>query len=134
MGTFKKIVVVLTLAGILFLAYMIFGSYGAGYRAGAITKIAKKGILFKTNEGEMYTATLINSSGEPGDADGSGVINNIWYFSIENDEALIKQLEDALLNGHRVKLHYHQKFWKLFWVGDSKYIVDGVEVEKTTKQ
>jgi hypothetical protein len=128
MSTFKKIVGVLVLLGVLFLAFMMFGSYGAGYRAGAITKIAKKGVVFKTNEGEMYTATVINSSGEAGDADGSGVINNIWYFSIINDDVLIKKLEDALFNGHRVKLHYHQKFWKLFWVGDSKYVVDKVEI------
>ena len=134
MSTFKKIVGVLLLLSVLFLAFMMFGSYGEGYRAGAITKIAKKGIIFKTNEGEMYTATVINSSGNAGDADGSGVINNIWYFSIKNDDALIKQLEDALLNGHRVKLHYHQKFWKLFWVGDSKYVVDGVEILEEKKQ
>lgn len=134
MSTFKKISVVLVLLSVLFLAYMMFGSYGEGYRAGALTKVAKKGFIFKTNEGEMYTATVINSSGEAGDADGSGVINNIWYFSVTNDDALIKQLEDALLNGHRVKLHYHQKYWKLFWVGDSKYVVDGVEILGTDKK
>jgi hypothetical protein len=134
MSIFKKIIGVLVLLGVLFLAFMMFGSYGEGYRAGALTKIAKKGVIFKTNEGEMYTATVINSSGEPGDADGSGVINNIWYFSIEKDDTLLQTLESALLNGHRVKLHYHQKFWKLFWVGDSKYVVDGVEVIKPEKQ
>jgi len=128
MNTFKKIFGIVIVLGVLFFAFMMFGSYGEGYRAGAITKIAKKGIVFKTNEGEMYTATVINSSGNAGDQDGSGVINNIWYFSIVNDDALIKQLEDSLLNGHRVKLHYHQKFWKLFWIGDSKYVVDGVEI------
>lgn len=134
MSTFKKIVGVIVLLGVLFIAFMMFGSYGDGYRAGALTKIATKGFLFKTNEGEMYTATVINSSGEPGDADGSGVINNIWYFSVTNDDALVKQLEDALLNGHRVKLHYHQKYWKLFWVGDSKYVVDGVEILEADKK
>lgn len=128
MGTFKKIIFAVLFLGGLFVAFMMFASYGDGYRAGALTKVAKKGFIFKTNEGEMYTATVINSSGEAGDADGSGVINNIWYFSIKEDEALIKQLEDALLNGHRVKLHYHQKYWTLFWVGDSKYVVDGMEI------
>ena len=133
MSTFKKIVGVLLLLGVLFVTYMMFGSYGEGDRAGALTKIAKKGIIFKTNEGEMYTATVINSSGNAGDADGSGVINNIWYFSIKNDPDLLAKLESALLNGHRVKLHYHQKFWKLFWVGDSKYVVDDVEIIEVSK-
>jgi hypothetical protein len=134
MSTFKKIIAIILLLGTLFLAFMIFGSYGDGYRAGALTKIATKGVIFKTNEGEMYTATVINSSGEAGDADGSGVINNIWYFSIVNDPELLSKLESALLNGHRVKLHYHQKYWKIFWVGDSKYVVDGVEVVEEKKQ
>jgi hypothetical protein len=130
----KKIIGTILLLLILFVTFMIYGSYGEGYRAGALTKIAKKGILFKTNEGEMYTATVINSSGEPGDADGSGVINNIWYFSIKNDPELLAMLENALLNGHRIKLHYHQKFWKLFWIGDSKYVVDGVEILKENNE
>jgi len=133
MSTFKKIVGVIVLLGVLFIAFMMFGSYGDGYRAGALTKIATKGFLFKTHEGEMYTGTVINSSGEAGEADGSGVINNIWYFSVKDDEALLKQLDNALLNGHRVKLHYHQKYWKLFWVGDSQYVVDGVEILEEKK-
>ena len=134
MGTFKKVVGILLLMLILFLAFMMFGSYGDGYRAGALNKVAKKGIIFKTNEGEMYTATVINSSGNAGDADGSGVINNIWYFSIKNDPTLLLKLENALLNGHRVKVHYHQKFWKLFWIGDSKYVVDDVEILKANPE
>ena len=134
MSTFKKIVGIIVLLGVLFLAFMMFGSYGDGYRAGALTKIASKGYIFKTHEGEMYTGTVINSSGEAGEADGSGVINNIWYFSVKNDKDLLKQLDKALLNGHRVKLHYHQKYWKLFWVGDSKYVVDGVEILEGNKQ
>ena len=134
MGTFKKVVGILLLMVVLFLAFMMFGSYGDGYRAGALTKIATKGVIFKTNEGEMYTATVINSSGNAGDADGSGVINNIWYFSIKNDADLLFKLENALLNDHRVKVHYHQKFWKLFWVGDSKYVVDDVEILKANPE
>jgi hypothetical protein len=128
MSTFKKIIGISVLLGVLFFGFMMFASYGDGYRAGSITKIASKGFLFKTHEGEMYTGTVINSSGEAGEADGSGVINNIWYFSVKDDKELLQQLDNALLNGHRVKLHYHQKYWKLFWVGDSKYVVDEVVV------
>jgi hypothetical protein len=128
MSTFKKIVAGIFFLGALYVAFMMFGSYGDGYRAGALTKIAKKGVIFKTNEGEMYTATVINN--EEGEGAGSGVVNNIWYFSVKNDQELLAKLEDALLNGHRVKLHYYQKYWKLFWVGDSKYVVDEVEILK----
>jgi len=126
MSTFKKIFWGILLLGVLYVAFMMFGSYGAGYRAGAITKIAKKGVIFKTNEGELYTATVINN--EDGNTESGGVINNIWYFSVKNDPELLAKLEDALLNGHRVKLHYYQKYWKLFWVGDSKYVVDEIEI------
>jgi hypothetical protein len=126
MGTFKKILWGILFLGALFIAFMMFGSYGDGYRAGALTKVATNGVLFKTNEGELYVGTVINN--EEGDPEAGGVINNIWYFSIRRDEVLMKQLQNALLNGHRVKLHYHKKYWRLFWVGDSKYIVDGVEI------
>ena len=125
MDTFKKIVYGVMIAGTLILAFFIFGSYGAGYRAGSLTKVATKGIIFKTNEGEMYIGTSVNSSN---DLEASGVINNIWYFSVINDDSLMAKLNEALFNGHRVKLHYKQKFWKLIWNGDSKYIVDEIEI------
>ncbi|MGN6645188.1 MAG: hypothetical protein ACTHJT_01555 [Cytophaga sp.] len=128
MGTFKKILFSIIIVGLLFIAFMMFGSYGDGYRAGALTKVSRKGVLFKTNEGEMFIGTSIENS--DGDVESGGVINNIWYFSIKNDDELLKKLDDALLNGHRVKLHYYQKYWKLFWVGDTKYIVDEMEVIK----
>jgi hypothetical protein len=128
MGTFKKILFSLIIIGLLFIAFMMFGSYGDGYRAGALTKVSRKGVLFKTNEGEMFIGTSIENG--DGDVESGGVINNIWYFSIKNDSELLKKLDDALLNGHRVKLHYYQKYWKLFWVGDTKYIVDEMEVIK----
>ena len=128
MGTFKKILFSIIIIGLLFVVFMMFGSYGDGYRAGALTKVSRKGVLFKTNEGEMFIGTSIENA--DGDVESGGVINNIWYFSIKNDEELLKKLDAALLNGHRVKLHYYQKYWKLFWVGDTKYIVDEMEVIK----
>lgn len=128
MGTFKKIIFGILIIGVLFLAFMMFGSYGDGYRAGALTKVSHKGFLFKTNEGEMFIGTSLDNA--DGNVETGGVINNIWYFSIQNNDELLKKLDDALLNGHRVKLHYHQKYWKLFWVGDTKYIVDEMEIIK----
>jgi len=129
MKTFKLIIFGILVLGILVLSFLMFGSYGDGYRAGALTKISHKGVVFKTNEGEMFIGTSVNNS--DGDVESGGVINNIWYFSVVNDDALLNKLNAALLNGHRVKLHYHQKFWKLFWVGDSKYVVDEMEVLET---
>ena len=126
MKTFKLIIFGILVLGVLVLSFLMFGSYGDGYRAGALTKIARKGVIFKTNEGEMFIGTSVNNA--DGDVESGGVINNIWYFTVVNDDALLNKLNDALLNGHRVKLHYHQKFWKLFWVGDSKYVVDEMEV------
>jgi hypothetical protein len=37
-------------------------------------------------------------------------------------------MEKAMLNGHRVKLHYHQRYFKLFFIGDTEYIVQSMEV------
>jgi hypothetical protein len=124
MQLFKKIIWGILILGALIFAFLMFGSYGDGYRAGNLTKVATKGIIFKTHEGEMYIGTETNSE----TAESNGVLNKTWYFSIVNDAELIDKLNTALFNGHRVKLHYKQKFWKLFWVGDSKYVVDGVEI------
>ncbi len=128
MQGFKKFVWGVIIFGALIFAFLMFGSYGAGYRAGTMTKVATKGVIFKTHEGEMYIGTEINNE----TFESSGVLNKTWYFSIVNDAELIDKLNTALLNGHRVKLHYKQKFWKLFWVGDSKYVVDSVEILETS--
>lgn len=123
--TLKKIGLIILLIGICIGAFFVFGSYSDGYRAGTLMKFSRKGFIVKTNEGELYLGTVINSDNTDANV---GVMNNIWYFSAQNDSDLIAKIEAALLNGHRVKLHYKEKYMTLFWVGNSKYVVTDIEV------
>ncbi|MCU0430041.1 MAG: hypothetical protein MUF42_08730 [Cytophagaceae bacterium] len=89
-----------------------------GSRAGTLSKLSNKGILFKTNEGELYMSMFI---GEQAAASGA---TNTWAFSVDkSDPELMKKLESFVGNGKRVQLFYKEKFVTLPWRGDTPYIV-----------
>lgn len=116
----KKIIIGIAILVILFLAYALFGSYSDGYRAGTVSKLSKKGYVFKTYEGQLNLGGLSGETGSPA--------SSLWSFSVDGGEHdVIKQLDDALLSGKRVKLYYKEKFILFFWQGDSKYYIYKVE-------
>ncbi len=92
-----------------------FITFSEGFRAGELVKISKKGVLFKTWEGEM----------------SQGVSDaQIFKFSIEkNKKNVIDKLID--LQGQKVKLTYIERFRTFPWWGDTKYFV--IAAEKATK-
>ena len=103
--------------------YFLFGNYSDGYRAGTMIKFSKRGVLFKTYEGELNLGMVLN------DQQPSVSVSNIWKFSVQGSEDELKsKLQNALLNGKRVKVHYNEKFFQFDWRGDTKYIVDEVEI------
>jgi hypothetical protein len=120
MKKFLYIFIVIVLAVLL---YVTFGHYGEGSIAGTLVKLTKKGILFNTYEGKLNTQMYVGDG-----TAASGVGLNLWDFTVVKDDSLIAKLETAMLNGHRVKLDYKQRFFTLPWVGDTKYIVYGAEV------
>jgi hypothetical protein len=101
--------------------YMILGHYSEGERGGTLIKISKKGFLFKTNEGQLNVGTFIDNGVNKS-------LSPIWDFSVQDDPAILEQLNHAILTNKRVKLHYQEKFIKLPWRGDNLYIVDKVEL------
>lgn len=113
----KLVLLVLVFIGLIVVLYLGFGSYSDGFRAGIVVKLSHKGMLFKTYEGEMNL--------------GSGFYHdqqNVWQFSVAgSDKDVIEKIEKAALSRNRVKLFYEEKYWKLPWVGDTKYLVTGVE-------
>jgi hypothetical protein len=122
MKTFKIFFVLAVLAVLAGLGYYLFGSYSDGNRAGTVMKLSRKGLLFKTYEGELNLGMVLN--------DNSGAsVSNVWEFSVpaSNQEALDK-LDTALARGHRAKLHYREMFTKVPWRGDTKYLVYKVEL------
>jgi hypothetical protein len=120
----KKFIIIFILVIVGLGAYFTFGKYSDGAVAGTLIKLSKKGVFFKTYEGELNQGMIMDS--DAGSAVGAQ--SNVWPFSVKKDTALINQMEKAMLNGHRVKLHYHQRYFKLFFIGDTEYIVQSMEV------
>ena len=120
MRTVKFGVIGLVVIGLLIAIYFLFGNYSDGTRAGTIVKLSHKGYVFKTLEGQLNLGGLTQESGSPA--------SSLWDFSVSKDDAqLIKDLEDANLNGRRIKLYYKEKYYTLPWRGDTKYFIYKVE-------
>ncbi|NJN28633.1 MAG: hypothetical protein HC819_22975 [Cyclobacteriaceae bacterium] len=121
MSFLKKLAIVLLLLGIGVLVFLHLANYSSGFRAGVPTKLSKKGILIKTFEGTLNVGGLTNSS--------EGAIPTTWDFTIKiSADSVVDKLDKAILLGDRVKLMYHEKYIRFFWLGDTKYFVYDVEV------
>ena len=124
---FKKIISRLKIGGVILLlliiaigSYFVFGSYSEGYRAGNVMKLSKKGLVFKTWEGELNVGGFSDGGGD-GD-----MATTVWSFSV-SDENVVKEIEKAVDNGSKVKLRYVEKYFQLDFCGDTKYFVTKVE-------
>ncbi|MCT4622113.1 MAG: 6-phosphogluconate dehydrogenase [Schleiferiaceae bacterium] len=118
---FKKalwIVVGVLVAVILFLYYANFSD---GYRAGVPIKVSHKGKIIKTYEGELNEGGLTSNA--------EGVLPAKWQFSIRSSHKEVReQLEEAIEKNKRVKVYYHEKYVRFFWLGDTKYFVYKVQI------
>jgi hypothetical protein len=122
MGFFRKLFIgllVIALIGVALTFLSTQMAYSEGDRAGVISKLSKKGYIFKTHEGELN----VGAQGQVGN-----MSNNLWQFTIASgDEKLTKEIEEAMTTGKRVKLHYEQRYMKFSWMGDTEYFVTKVE-------
>jgi hypothetical protein len=118
---YVKIAVVIILVGVLgYVAFMSFATYSDGFRSGKLYKFSKKGNVFKTYEGEIQLAI---GDGANFNTKGS------WAFSVSaSNKDVIANLEAGMEK--EVKLHYEEKYWQLPWNGDTKYMVDKVDIIK----
>lgn len=103
--------------GILFILYfcfLYFASYSTGVRAGELIKFSHKGVMFKTWEGEISQGVSESQR---------------FVFSVQDKE---KQVIEDLNNfqGKMLKLHYFERYKILFWLGDTKYFITKVELQK----
>jgi hypothetical protein len=122
MSFFRKLFIGLLVIGLLIVAATFLSTqmaYSEGDRAGVVSKLSKKGYIFKTHEGELN----VGAQGQVGN-----MSNNLWQFTIAGgDDKLTKEIEDAMTTGKRVKLHYEQRYMKFSWMGDTEYFVTKVE-------
>ncbi|MDX1278975.1 6-phosphogluconate dehydrogenase [Oceanihabitans sediminis] len=109
----KTLITILVIA-LSYFAFIYFVSYSEGVRAGELVKFSRKGVLFKTWEGEI----------------SHGVSEaQRFEFSVEDsEEQVIKDLKK--LQGRAVKLHYFERYANFFWLGDTKYFITKVEEDK----
>jgi hypothetical protein len=114
------IVSAVTLAiGFVCLAY--WGIYDEGVRAGTVLRISKKGMIFKTYEGQLNVQTF-------GSFKGANPIMETFDFSVSaRDEEVIRDLQTVSLSGERVNLHYVSRYTTFPWRGDTKYFITRVE-------
>ena len=109
----------LSILFIVFLSVLSFASipytYSDGVKTGSITKFTKRGLIFKTWEGQL------NLGGMTSDGDG-GMVANVWNFSVTDDK-LAEQLQSAQ---GRVSLKYDQHILVPIHEGSTSYIAKGL--------
>ncbi len=110
----KTLFIILGSLLLLYLAYfafVYFVPYSEGTRTGELIKFSKKGVFYKTWEGEL-------SQGISG--------AQIFQFSVldENKEVIetLRQNE-----GNYVKLTYVERYATFLFWGDTKYFIENVE-------
>lgn len=123
--TTKKVVKVILLTaltmGVIWFSFIYWGVYDEGVRAGNVLRISKKGILFKTYEGQLNLQTF-------GALKGANPIMESFEFSVEGDEEeVLRQLQTVALSGERVNLHYVKRYSTFPWRGETKYFITKVE-------
>ncbi|MFK2820396.1 6-phosphogluconate dehydrogenase [Flavobacteriaceae sp. LMIT009] len=107
----------LIISGIVFcvVLWICSWTYSEGTRAGNLIKISKKGIVFKTFEGQLNLGGVNLVEGLEG---------NIWAFTIL-DDSLAKT--STSFEGKMVKITYKERYKTLPWLGDTNYIVTNIQ-------
>lgn len=115
-----KTAVALFVALIAFVLFAYYGSYSTGVRAGKVIKVSKRGVIFKTLEGQLDIESFgaIKSS--------ENQLSQTFDFSVINEQ-VAADLEDVALSGERVNLHYVERYFKLPWRGETRYFITQVE-------
>jgi hypothetical protein len=116
---FRRALWVILAAFLVFSAgYYFYRTYtvSEGSRSGTLFKISKKGIIFKTYEGQLHLAGSMMMSQQ-----------STWDFSAKNSE-VYEQLQQ--FEGKLVKCHYRQQVDPFPWQGDTEYIVYKAEAVK----
>ena len=115
----RKIILIFVITILLafsgYFTFLYYATYSEGVRSGELIKISKKGMLFKTYEGEL-------SQGISG--------AKIFTFSVLDKESKVIEAMKTM-QGQYVKVTYVERYKTFPWWGDTKYFVTEVEKEKS---
>ena len=114
------VVVVLILTAVIPICGGLMPEYSVGTRTGQVTKLSNKGMIIKSQEGEMLLGGMTrNSEGNP--------VANIWHFSVQ-DPSLVRQLESIIEKGQSttMTLTYRQYLIKPISI-DTQYVVTSIK-------
>jgi len=103
--------------------FVIYVPYSEGVRAGTVLKVSKRGVIFKTYEGQLDLEAFGAAQ------DKNNQFSQAFMFSVK-EEAVVKDLEEVSLSGERVNLRYKEHFLTIPFLGETKYFVVGVERTK----
>lgn len=117
MKPFTTVVIIIATAITLLMLTACGGHYSDGTRVGTITKFSKKGLVFKSWEGEMNLGGMSRS--------GDGAVPTTFRFSVP-DLVVAMEVQDALNAGKPVRVTYSQ--WVIApWTQDSDYVITSVK-------
>lgn len=120
----RNLIILILVIVIGMFTFSYYGIYDEGVRAGVVVRISKKGVFFKTYEGQLNLESFgaLKGSASP--------FLQTFDFSVEkNRPDIVKELEAVSLSGERVNLHYIKRYAKFPWRGETKYFITGVERE-----
>jgi hypothetical protein len=118
---FRNLLIIILVLVIGISAFTYFGIYDEGVRAGTVLRISKKGIIFKTYEGQLNLDSF-------GALKGTTPFAETFNFSVEkNKPDVVRELEAVALSGERVNLHYIKRYVGFPWRGETKYYITQVE-------
>lgn len=115
-SSFRKFLWRFSLFALLVLSFLVywfyFNVYSDGERTGLLTKLSRKGNVFKTYEGEVLIGNFQQAP--------NVMVPEKFYFSVKNEK-----LADTLmkLQGKVISLKYFQYRKTLPWRGESVYVV-----------
>lgn len=110
------IITVIIIALIGFIYWRYFFVFAEGTKAGVLNTFQKKGVLFKTYEGQLIQSGF---RGNPTTA----IQSNQFSFSVTDDNVAKKLMENS---GKDMELHYKRYIGALPWRGMQLFIVDSV--------
>jgi hypothetical protein len=118
-GILRNILIVALLLFGIFFYWKYFMNYSSGIRYGLLQKFSYKGNIFKTYEGELILSSVRSNA-------NVALASEKFFFSV-NDKGTAEKLMN--LQGRNVTLHYKEKNGTLAWRGDTRYIVDSVQLD-----